>query len=48
MDYNGTREELGVLLETLNDSLKGVVTNCRNNPDAMYVDYLPEEIRKFL
>jgi len=48
MAYNATEEELKVLLATLRRSLNNILSNCRKNPDAMYVDYLPEEIRKFL
>jgi protein TonB len=48
MAYNATEEELKVLLATLRSSLGSILSNCRKNPDAMYVDYLPDEIRRFL
>lgn len=48
MLYNAAEAERDVLLAALRSSLNRIVNDCRKSPDAMYADYLPEEIRRLL
>lgn len=48
MIYNATEPERKILLASLRSNINRIISDCRKNPEAMYVDYLPEEIRKFL
>lgn len=36
------------LITDLYDAVPGVIENCRNNPGKLYVEFLPEQVRKVL
>jgi protein TonB len=40
--------ERGILIDKLKDALPDIAQRCKQNPDAYYQDYLPDEIKKFV
>lgn len=48
MTANASVAEIDAMTKDFKSGLFSILNNCRKNPGARYVDYLPEQIRQFL